>query len=214
MKLKCEFREERGKNENRRLRQEGYIPAVIYGKNRETLAIKMKLGDYLKFQHATKNKKIISLDYFDKDGKNEEKAVIIKDFSIEPIKKNLTHFDFYEFNAGEAITYKVPVHIIGQAEGVKQGGVLQNNITELEIECLPKHAIDFIDVEVTPLSFHDTIRVKDLNVSDDVKVLEDDERVVVTVVPPTEEVDETEEIEEEALAEPEVISRAKEKEEE
>jgi large subunit ribosomal protein L25 len=211
MRLKCEYREERGKNENRRLRKSGYIPAVIYGKNHETLPIKMKLSDYLKFRHATKNKKILELDYFDKDGQNEEKAVIVKDFSMEPVKKEVMHFDFYEFNKGENIHYKVPVHIKGQAEGVKQGGVLQHNIDEIEIECLPKYAIDFIEIDVTPLGFHDTIRIKDLGVGENVKLLEDAERVVVTVVPPTEEAEDESEIADEAT-EPEVI-KAKQKEE-
>jgi len=212
MKLKCEFREEKGKNENRRLRNSGFIPAVIYGKGHETLPIKIKNSDYLKFRNATKNKKIIELDYSNKNGNSEPKAVIIKDFSIEPIKKNIIHLDFYEFNANEPITYKVPIHVLGQAEGVKQGGVLQHNIDEIEIECLPKNAIDFVEIDCTPLGFHDAIRIKDLNISDKITVLEDNERVVLTVVPPTEESEEVEEITEEAM-EPEVISKAKDKEE-
>jgi large subunit ribosomal protein L25 len=214
--LKCLHRGETGKNANNRLRSAGFLPAIIYGKLNENIPVKLKLSDYLKFKNVTHNKKIIELAYIGPDGKEETKTVIIKDYDIDPIKKSLIHFDFYEFDPKEKLKLNIPIRYIGQPVGVKQGGILQKEFDQIEIECFPRDAVDFLEVDVTNLNFHDSIRIKDLAISDKVKILEDLDAMVATVAAPVEEkvVAPVEGEITEETKEPEVIKKGKEKAEE
>ncbi|MDD2715477.1 MAG: 50S ribosomal protein L25 [Candidatus Wallbacteria bacterium] len=214
--LKCQHRDQTGKNANTRLRSAGFLPAIIYGKLNENIPVKLKLSDYLKFKNLTHNKKIIELAYLGPDGKEETKTVIIKDYDIDPIKKSLIHFDFYEFDPKELLRFNIPIRYIGMPIGVKQGGILQKEFDQIEIECYPRDAVDFIELDVTNLNFHDSIRIKDLAISDKIKILEDLDAMVATVAAPVEEKTPEPvegEIVEEAK-EPEVIKKGKEKTEE
>ncbi|MDD5089468.1 MAG: 50S ribosomal protein L25 [Candidatus Wallbacteria bacterium] len=210
-KLSCSHREETGKNVNNRLRSSGFIPAIIYGKNLPNVSVKIQKSEYLRFKNQNQNKKIITLEYHDPSGKEIDKAVIIKDFDTDPITKQLTHFDFYEFNVNEPIRYPIPVRFIGQAAGVKLGGMLQKNYDEIEIECLPKDAINFIEIDVTHLEFNQSVHIKDLVIGNSVKILAPPEATVATVVPPLEEKAAEPVIEE--VKEPEIIKKGKEKDE-
>lgn len=213
MRLVVYERKETGKNANRRLRKSGFIPAEIYGKGHNNVSVKVKFGDYFKYLHYTNNKRIMELEYQAEDGKSEVKAVLRKDVAIDPITKNIIHIDFYEFNANQPVRFNIPLHYEGQPIGVKQGGTFQHEYDEVEIECLPKDAVDFIEVDVSNLGIGGTIKISDLNIPKGVKVLEDENTVVASVTMAAEETEETS-LEEDGISEPEVISKGKEKEEE
>ena len=137
---------------------------------------------------------------------------MIKDIQMDPITRRMTHIDFVRVVMDEVIRVTVPVHHTGTAIGVKEGGLLDFQVRDLHIECLPTAIPDSIDVDVSDLGVHDYFRVSDLKLPEGVKVLDDPDRVVVGVTVARAEVTEVPAVaaEEGAVpAEPEVISKGK-----
>ena len=142
---------------------------------------------------------------------------MIKDIQIDPISRKMTHIDFVRVLMDEVIRTTVPVHVTGTPIGVKEGGILDFQVRDLHVECLPNAIPDKIDVEVSQLAMHQYIRISELQLPKGVKVLDDPERVVVGVTHLRAEAIPTLEAAvpvEEVLAEPEVIPRGKKPEEE
>ncbi len=106
---------------------------------------------------------------------------MIKDVQIDPISRKMTHIDFVRVSMDEKIRVTIPVHTTGAAIGVKEGGLMDFQVRELHVECLPNAIPDTIDVDITNLGVHDYLRVADLKLPEGVKVLDDPERVVVGV---------------------------------
>ncbi len=147
---------------------------------------------------------IISLKAGDKT-----RTVIVKDLQTDPVRGDLLHVDLYQISLKERLKASVPIEVRGEAPGVKEGGILQHRLREIEVECLPTEIPEFIPVDVSGLSIGDSLHVKDLRVTGDLKILADGEESVISVVPPT-----VEEVApptpEEVAAEPEVIGEEKE----
>jgi large subunit ribosomal protein L25 len=213
MILKTQIRTEHGKEAGARLRKTGMIPAVVYKKSQDPVTIQVDSKDMFKILHTSAGENVIITLQIDSQDKqlNQEKTVIIKETQYHPIKGNILHLDFHEISLTEKITVDIPIETKGEPIGVKaDGGTLDHPIKELSIECLPTDIPEKIYVQVEHLKIGDSIRVKDLNLSSALTVLDDPEQTVVSVVPP-----ETEEAvsEEEALAgqsaEPEVIKQKK-----
>ncbi len=133
-------------------------------------------------------------------------SCILKDVQFHPLSDKPVHFDLIALNEGEEITIEVNIHLIGNAVGIKEGGVLQHTLHKLEIECLPKFIPSHIDVDVSGLNINDSIKVSDIKL-ENVKVLIDENSTVAAVVPPTVTTEET-------PAEPEVLSKGKKDDEE
>ncbi|NQT95678.1 MAG: 50S ribosomal protein L25 [Candidatus Omnitrophica bacterium] len=210
--LNAETRQEHGKQFNKKLRAESIIPAVTYKKGKHTLPLKVDGKELFHILHTSAGENaIITLKIKDADkGETKDKTVIIKDIQYGPIKGNILHVDFHEISLTEKITVNVSVEAKGEAEGVKvDGGVLDHPIKEIQIECFPTQIPEKIDVHVEELKIGDSIRVKDLEVPEEVTVLSDPEQTVISVMAPrVEEVVEEEVVEGEAQ-EPEVIREKK-----
>ncbi|MBM4175227.1 MAG: 50S ribosomal protein L25 [Ignavibacteria bacterium] len=191
------------------LRRQGFIPAVFYkhGEGNKLLAVNELKIRSLIFSAETH---LINLSIDD----SKPEACIIKEFQLDPLTEKILHVDFHGLKAGEKITIDVTLHLIGSAQGVKDGGVIQHSMHKLHLECLPSQIPDKIDVDISSLKIGDSIHVRDLNIPN-IKILSNMGSTVVAVVPPTvqKEAAEVETIEEEA-AEPEVISKGKKTEEE
>jgi large subunit ribosomal protein L25 len=145
-------------------------------------------------------------------GTDQQRHAMIKDIQIDPISRRMTHIDFVRVVMDEVVRVTVPVHIVGTAIGVKEGGILDWQVRDLHVECLPNAIPDKVDIDVTPLGNHDYYRVSDLKLPEGVKVLEDLERVVVGVTQMRAEVVEptAEAVAAAAVpAEPEVIKKGK-----
>ena len=203
--INAELRSERGKNATCRLRQEGFIPAVIYSHG-ESEAIKIKKNDFFGIfkGHISESLLIdVTITNKKKDGSHQ---VFVKDYQLDPVTNELVHVDFYKITAGEKIHTKVPIEIVGKSEGEKMGGILEIVERELEIECLPREMPEKIEIDVTNVNIGESVHIEDIETTGSLKFLIDEKRVVVTVLAPKahveeEEVAEEEEIEEEALAE-------------
>jgi large subunit ribosomal protein L25 len=220
--LEAVRREGRGKNEANRLRSSGRIPGVVYGtgskgKAPEGVAVAVDPKAVLKILHSDSGANtLITLTL---DGGHSR--VMVKEYQLDPVTHHLLHADFYQLAMDKAITVTVPVLVKGEPKGVKlQGGLLDFVTRDIEVLCLPTDIPEHIDVDVSELMLHQSIRVRDLATDPKWKpVTEGDAMIVHIVVPKAEEAATaaaTEAAPAAAAAEPEVIKKGKtdEKEEE
>ena len=204
-------REDSGKGVARKLRQVGKIPAVVYGGHREAVPItvdRKAVSELIqKSQHGVRSIFLLKMT-----GTDQQRHAMIKDIQMDPITRRMTHIDFVRVVMDEVVRVTVPVHVVGTAIGVKEGGLLDFQVRDLHIECLPGAIPDSIDADITNLGVHQYLRVSDLKLPEGVKVLDDSERVVVGVTVARAEVTETVAAPAEegvVAAEPEVIAKGK-----
>jgi large subunit ribosomal protein L25 len=160
--LQAEKRETRGKNEARRLRAQGRIPAVVYGVEKgKAVEISVDPKALMKILHSESGvNTLIGLNLA-----GGATRVLVKEYQLDPIDHRLLHADFYQVAMDKAITVTVPIVLKGEAKGVKQqGGIVDFVHREIEIECLPGDIPEHIDVDVSELLMHQGVRVRDLNV--------------------------------------------------
>ena len=208
-------RQERGKNEARRLRKAGRIPAVLYGAKKDSVAIAVDPKQISRILHSDSGHNTI----FDLQVGPERTKAMIVDWQYEPIKGSLLHIDMKRIAMDQRLTVKVPIHLTGTAEGVKtQGGILEQITREVEIECLPADIPSHIDVDVTHLVFGVVLRVSDLPHGGKLKFLTEEDQPVAHIVSVKEVVEaapaEGVEAVAAAPAEPEVIKKGKQETEE
>ncbi len=206
----AESRSENGKNVNRRLRENGRIPGILYGVKKGTTAVAVSPKEITAILRSATGANTL----FDLDLGGKRHKVILKEFQMEPLKHGLLHADFYEVALDKALEVKVHVEVMGTPIGVKtQGGVLDFVTRELEVECLPMDIPEKFVVDVSELEIGKHIRVSDIKVSDKVKVLTEPDIVVVHVVAPRAEEVAPVAVEAaaavEGVTEPEVIKKGK-----
>lgn len=203
--LNVEKRETTGKGAARSLRREDVIPAVLY-RGGNAVSIKVGKKELAKFINTTAGEQVI-LDLQFKDG--EKKLALMKDYQVDPVRRELLHTDFYEVSLTEEI--KVTVHVLttGEPIGVKRdGGILQIALREIEIECLPDRIPGHVSVDVSKLEIGKSIHVSDLSLGEGIEVITDKDEVIATVISPkVEEVAATAAATE--AAEPEVVKKGK-----
>lgn len=176
----AELRTSRGKNEARRTRVSGLIPAVIYGAFKDPVSISVAPKDITKIIHSKTGHNSI----FDVQVEGGERTpVIVADEQYEPIKGTLMHIDLRRIDLTRKLRVDVPVHVFGECKGVKQqGGVLDVVTRSVEIECVPDDIPNQFDVNVTDLMVGDGIRVSDLALKPGVRVLTAGDAVIAHVV--------------------------------
>jgi len=213
MKLGAELREEKGKSKVKHLREMELIPGVLYKGGKEAVSIKMKKRGLRDALHTAAGENVlISLMIEGKEDKKDKKphTCIIKEIQRDPLKDDIIHVDLNEISLTDKLKVKVPVASHGESEGVvKEGGVLDHVIWEVEVECLPADIPEKIEVEVGPLKIGDAVYVKDLQVPPTVKILNDPELTVFSVTPPAKEEEPTAEELPEGAEEPELIEKGK-----
>jgi large subunit ribosomal protein L25 len=211
--LKAEKRQGRGKNEARRLRASGRIPAVVYGVEKgKAVEIAVDPKNLLRILHSDAG--VNSLIGLELDGGNTR--VLVKEYQLDPIDHELLHADFYQVAMDKTITVTVPIVLKGEAKGVKQqGGIVDFVNREMAIEVLPADIPENITVDVSELMMHEGIRVRDLK-TEGAKwtPLSDADMMIVHVVPLRAEEPEPAAAEAAAAttaapAEPEVIKKGK-----
>lgn len=183
--LSAQVRERAGKGVARGLRRNQMVPAVLYshGKsmpismgNKDITSILNKEGG----EHA-----LINLKLDGKDG--SEKLALIKDYQTDPRSGKLIHVDLMEVALDEKVKIQVALHIVGNAAGVKEGGILQYGQRTLDIECLPSVIPDFIEVNISELKINESIHVNDIKVADGIRILTEGDATVATIQPPISE---------------------------
>lgn len=206
--LKAIPREGRGKNEARRLRTTGQVPAVVYGGPSQAAAVAVDSKTLLRIMHSESGANtLIALQF---DG-GETTRVIVKDFLLDPVSHRLLHADFYRVAMDKAITVTVPIEVQGEPKGVKvQGGVLDLPHREVQIQCLPGEIPEHLLVDATELLIGQAVRLKDLAVDARWTPVSDPDTMLAHVVAARTAAAETPAVETPtATAEPEVIKKGK-----
>ena len=211
--LTADSRQDSGKGAARTLRRAGKVPAVIYGRGRETQALtidRVVMGKLIS-QISSSTPVSVAVD----DG--EPVQALIREVQRNPIRpEDILHVDLYEIHAGETIQLSVALHVVGIPDGVRNfGGVLDQGMREIEIKVLPRNIPESIEVDVTDLGIGQAMYIRDLSI-ENAEILADPNQPVCSVIAPRtiEEEEAAEEVLEEGAVEPEVIGRAREEEEE
>lgn len=204
--IEAKRRDAVGKKNSKKHRNEGLTPGVYYFHGNEAVPI---LLDSLKLtQFLTGHRGLIDLKI---EGEKEPLKCFLKEYQVDPVTDIPIHIDFQGVKMGEKMIVGVPVVLRGTPAGVKAGGIMEHITRELEIECLPSHLPEILEVDVSQLNIGDSIHIKELNFAN-IRILDDPEETVVLVEAPRIVVEE-EVVEEEEMAEPELIGEKKEGEE-
>jgi large subunit ribosomal protein L25 len=181
-KLTVQTRTQVGRNAIKKVRKEGLIPGVIYGVGQEPINLEVN-GRQLStvLAHASSENILLELEIVDGDNKRNSLAMI-QEVQHHPIQRQILHVDFHAVSATEKITAEVPIETIGEPVGVKtNGGLLEHNLRDLEVECLPADLPERIEVDVTNLDVNQSIHVKDLKLPPGVEAVTDADLTVVAV---------------------------------
>ncbi len=199
--LNAKTRDKTGKGASGRLRFQGRIPAIVYGRKENPLALEVGEREFEKVMGMSAGQNaVINLSL---DGGEDEILSLIKDVQHHPVTDKLLHIDFYRISLSDKITASIPVVVTGESAGVKEGGILEHILWEVEVECLATQIPERIAVDVTSLGIGDTVHVRDLKTEEGINILTEGEHTVLSVVPPT--VVKEEEVVEEEVTEPERI---------
>lgn len=213
MQLSANVRTEHGKRVVRRLRNKGYIPAVVYGPETEPLSIVLDRLEVERAFHKISEALPLKLEL--KSGERVELVdVFVKKVQVDKVTDQIVHIDFYRPAKGHVMKINIPVRIVGKAEGVEKGGILEVIHNELPVETLPSAVVEYMEIDVTKLGLGESVHAKDLKFPEGMKVLLHPEEAIVTVVVPRGLAVEEEVKPVETTAEPEVIKKGKKEEEE
>ena len=186
-KLVVAQREQLGSKDSRRLRRQGLVPGVLYGRG-EPVAITIAERELRRaLTGAAGLHSILDVEI---DGHGKTHASILKDYQVDKIRGFITHVDLQEVRLDQTIHASVSVHLVGgeDAPGVREGGVLSQPLRELNVEALPLEVPEHLDLDVSHMEVGGTLRLADVPVPDGVKLLDDPDTVVATVTAPTREI--------------------------
>jgi large subunit ribosomal protein L25 len=187
IKLTVAHRERLGSPESRRLRKQGLVPGVLYGRD-EPISICVEERELRRA--LTTSAGLHAILDVQVDGKGTSHASILKDYQVDKVRGHVTHVDLQEVRLDQPIHAAVAVNLVGSedAPGVREGGVLSQPLRELNIEALPLEVPEHIDLDVSTMEMGGTLRVADIPARDGVTLLDDPETVVATVTAPTREI--------------------------
>lgn len=166
----------------RKIRESGKIPAIIYGKTTESKPVTLDSIELIKTLRDEGKNTIINLSV---DGSSH--AVMLYDMQKDPLKNEIVHVDFHIVDMNSDVEVEVPIHLTGEAQGVKDGGVLQQPLHVISISAKPDKIPQTIDVEITNLGVNETILIKDIPKNGDYSFVQDEELVIASILPPQQE---------------------------
>jgi len=181
--LEARSRNSSGKGVARKLRAQRRIPGVVYGKDEKPLAIELAYDNFhTAMKGASGENLLINLNI---DGSEATKKAIIKDLQRDPVDGHLLHIDFMHISMTEKIRVTVPIVLEGTADGVKNfGGIVSWVIRHIEVSCLPTDIPEKITFDISPLKIHDSFHVRDIQIPN-VEILDNTDRTIVSIIPPT-----------------------------
>lgn len=207
--LKAKIRTDLSKSSKTKLRKSGRVPGIFYSRVNKPIPVEVSEKEIKPFVFTSKTHLISLVVENDKSY-----DCVLKDVQFDPVTDSIIHFDLLGLIEGEKFQMEVPIQFKGNPIGVKEGGIVQQVLHKLEVECLPQHIPQFLSIDITDLKLGDAIHPSDLSF-DNITILTPPESVIVTVVHPKVEKEPVPgEAAEEAPAEPEVIGKGKASEEE
>ncbi len=198
-----------GKNAVKQVRKDGFVPAILYGRAREPLALAVARKDLLGAL-ATGGRNVLIDLRVGRTGDEESNTVMIAEIQRDQLRREILHVDLHQISLTEKLEARVPVMLAGTPEGVASGGgILEHHLREVVVRCLPTEIPDHLTLDVAALGVGDSLHVRDLSVAEGTEVLTPPEEVLVSVVAPKEEeVPAAEVAAAETVVEPEVVGRA------
>lgn len=186
VEIRIERRAGHGKGAARKLRRAGTIPAIFYGPGRTTVSVGVTADEFAKkLAHLEGSHLIRLVNDGGKDAELHDKAVLLREVQRHPVSDDVLHIDFFEVSLTERLTVSVPLHFVGKAAGVVDGGILQPVVREIEVECLPTEIPEFIEVDVSALGIHEAIHLSGVHFPEGVTPVSEPTLTIVTVLPPT-----------------------------
>ena len=187
------------------LRKDGFVPGVYYSKGKEQINFTVEAITLNKYVYTAETN-VLQLTF---EGE-EPLSAIIKDIQFDPVTDKVVHIDLLGLTLGQVLQLEIPLSFVGSAIGVKEGGILQEQLHKLDVECLPRHIPQNLEIDVSELALGDSIHVSDLEF-ENIKILNSDDTSVVSVVQPKVEEEEVDEdaVDSDVPAQPEVISKGK-----
>ena len=165
-----------------KIRKEGNVPAIVYGAKKENTSIYLSEVQLLKTIKDVGRNGVISLDV---NGNTQN--VIVTDYQVDPLKNGFIHVDFLAVDMSKEVTANVNVNLVGDAAGVKDGGVMQQSLFEVSIAAKPADIPPTIDIDVTNLQVADTITVADIKELGNFTVNHEEDEVIASILPPRQE---------------------------
>lgn len=209
--IKADIRAEKGKSVAKRLRKEGRIPAVLYGREVDPLAISVSTKDWEKLGKQLKRNVILNMEVHGLKKKADERPVMIKYVQKSVLKNEILHIDFLQVSMERTVEVEIPIHLIGRSKGEANDGIVEQHLRSIKVECLPTQIPEKIEIDITDLDIGDSYHVNQISIPG-VKLLEHTGVAVITIIPPTVE-EKPAAVEEVAAVEPEKKEKEKEKEE-
>ena len=185
--LHARMRDSSGKGVARKLRREGFIPAVLYGAHTASVLLALEPRALMKAVDTEAGSNTLITLRVEGHTDLSQKVVMLRDLQVDPVRRTPLHADLYEVRMDETITVSIPVRLVGRAAGVEEGGIVDHSLRELEIECLPGSIPDDVEVDVSALAIGDSIHVGEIKLPEGVKVLDDAAMTVVAVTTPAAE---------------------------
>ncbi|HEX6593210.1 MAG TPA: 50S ribosomal protein L25/general stress protein Ctc [Bacillota bacterium] len=210
VELKAALREDHAGSATKKIRKEGKVPGVVYGKGKETQSIAIDGLDLVKKLREAGRNAIIRLEIESGDPVD----VMLHEYQMDPIRNELIHVDFYVVDMEEELDVEVALRLVGEPVGTRDGGVLQQPLYELLVRAKPNQIPEEITVDVSELDIGDAINIADLATSDEYTIIEDDDTTVATVLAPDTLDDLATEDPEDEMVEPELVGAEEEEEEE
>lgn len=194
--LRAQKRDGTGKGVARKLRQDGRVPAVLYGRDLESVHISVDARETDRLFHSISvDNTIVALQV---EGEKEPFETLVRELQVHPWKATLVHIDFLRIQKGVAVDVEVPVHLVGVPEGVKMdGGILEQMIHDLPVRCIPSKIPVSIEIDVSALGLNEALHVSDIELDEAVEVRIAPDRTLCSVGVP--KIEEEPEVEEELL---------------
>jgi large subunit ribosomal protein L25 len=169
-------RTDAGSANSRRMRRAGRIPAVVYGRSGKALSIDMDALEFVNNAKGISESTIVTIDI-----EGQTRQAFVKATQRNILDGKILHVDFYEVEAGVSLRARVSIHVHGNPGGVREGGVLESPLHEIEVVCLPKDLPERIDVDISELRANQSIHVRDLALGEGVRVISNPDQVVALV---------------------------------
>jgi large subunit ribosomal protein L25 len=183
VKLKAQKREAAGKGSARKIRSKGRVPAVLYGKDVDSVALDVDRREFVSALHTDAGMNVLL--GIDVDGKTT--LALTRELQRDPVRGTLLHADFVKVDRSQRVEVEVPMHLIGEAPGAKEGGVLEHPLFAVNVRCVVTNVPESIEADISRLQIGDALRVSELQVPDETEILNDPETVVASVAAPISE---------------------------
>jgi large subunit ribosomal protein L25 len=179
-KLKAEPRDGTGKGAARKIRADGRVPAVVYGQGADAIHLTVDAKELFHLLHTDAGVNVL----VDLNVNSDQMLAMPREVQRDHIRGTFLHVDFLRIARDEKITVEVPVHLVGESHGVKEGGVVEHHLWNLELECFPQDVPSAIEADITALGIGDSLKVSDLKIPGNTTVLTSQDETIVSIVHP------------------------------